>query len=693
MPEVHQTLNDALRMALQHHRAGNSAAAENICRRILATEPRQPDALHLLGVLLAGRGNRPEAIRLIEAAVLAQPQNPQAFTNLGRILADEGRLTEAIQAYRRVTALTPDQMSAWYNLALVCRLAGDLEGALAAIQRCIETSTVTADACTVLGDVLTKMHRPDDAITAFAKAASLAPASAEAHNNLGSALVLGERNREAVESYRRALRLKPHEALFHTNLGGALMRLRDFEQAVRAYDSAIAIDPAFLPALNGKGEALTKLFRFDEALATHKAALQLFPQDLPTRQALGETLLEKGDVAEAHTLFSAVLAESPGSVGAMKGLSVAFRAIGNFKESAAMCRAVLTASPNEAASTLALVTGAGEYDVKAEMSRLTDLLNRPDIPIDQRIAAGFALGKVLDETDCYDRAFAQYFNANELFKKSRAADGGYFDGPQLRERMKRLMAQFPAEFFPQRKQWGSSSEVPVFVVGMPRSGTTLVEQIIASHSQVFGAGELSFIPDYCRTLSAEKISNAEAWGRETIEDLANLHLNRLSGLGGLASRVVDKLPGNIWNLGQIATLFPNARVIFCQRDPRDTCLSCYFQWFSRNQLIFTYDLNHCGQQMVAQQELTEHWFQSLPLKILAVEYEKLVADTETQSRRLIDFLALDWEPGCLDFHKTQRPVLTASAWQVRQPIYTRSVGRWKHYEEHLGPLFEALRER
>lgn len=242
---------------------------------------------------------------------------------------------------------------------------------------------------------------------------------------------------------------------------------------------------------------------------------------------------------------------------------------------------------------------------------------------------------------------------------------------------------FTPSLFAQSRDWGDPSELPVFIVGMPRSGTSLVEQIAASHPDVFGAGELRDVGNIATSLSFSQIQPGP------INDAARKQRNHLQVLGGSALRVIDKMPANVDYLGLIAMLFPSARVIFCRRDPRDTCLSCFFQNFQAGNL-YSFDLANCGRHHVQTDRFIAHWLSVLPLRMLKVQYEDLVADLEGQSRRIISFLDLPWNPACLDFHRTERTVQTASDWQVRQPIYTRSVGRWRNYERHLGPLLKAL---
>jgi len=258
-----------------------------------------------------------------------------------------------------------------------------------------------------------------------------------------------------------------------------------------------------------------------------------------------------------------------------------------------------------------------------------------------------------------------------------------------------VIATFGAEFFARTDRAGSQSELPVFIVGMPRSGTTLVEQILASHPMVHGAGELDYMRRIMQTLPerlgvqrpipecAANIDTALA------ERIAEEHLQHLREHSASALRITDKTPSNFLRLGLIALLFPKARIIHCQRDPLDTCLSCYFLRFGQGQ-AFAYDLDDLGRYYRDCARLMEHWRRVLPSPLLEVPYEALVADQEGWSRRLIAFLGLDWDDRCLAFYRSERQVKTASVWQVRQPVYASSIGRWRRYAKHLGPLFAAL---
>jgi hypothetical protein len=317
------------------------------------------------------------------------------------------------------------------------------------------------------------------------------------------------------------------------------------------------------------------------------------------------------------------------------------------------------------------------------MARLTASVDDPQMPVRDRAALGFVLGKMLDEADRFDEAFARYARANSLVLQMRHAAGERYDSDLFARRVDDSITMFTPDFFTRTRDWGEPSDLPVFIVGMPRSGTSLVEQIASSHPDVFGAGELRDISNIAASLGVTQ------YHAGPIRDAARKQLDRLRVQGGSALRVIDKMPANVEHLGLIAALFPSARIILCRRDPRDTCLSCFFQQFSTGNL-FSFDLTQCGRHHVHTDRLIAHWLKALPLPMLQMRYEDLVADLEGESRRLMSFLGLPWNPACLDFHRTERTVQTSSAWQVRQPIYTRSVGRWRNYQRHLAPLLEAL---
>ncbi len=686
-------LEQAMQTASQHHQAGRLAEAEKIYRQILAAQPDHADALHLLGALAGQVGHLDTAIDLIGRAIRLRPDFPEAYNNLACALALKGRLDDAIAAFKQAIQLKPTDAEAYNRLGGALKIQGRLDEAITAFSKAIELRPVYAEAHTNLGDLLRTQGRLDEAIAAHSKAIALRPDFTEAHTNLGNALKEKGLIDDALDAYSRQADLKKirnNSAEAQFNLAKALHADNQLDEAVAAYAQALQVKPDHIEAHQNMGLALYQLKRFDEALLSFRRALDLMPDNKATHQALGLVFLRKEDAPAAADSFRRALAVSPDLALSWNGLGEAMRSLGQFAEASNCFRRALELSPSEVIYYTNLAS-TGKQTVDAQqIQRLNELLTQPQLPIHDRIAAGFAQGKLLDESEHFDQAFERYAQANKLAKKQLADRGEQFDIDNFRRQIDRTIETFTPQFFADRKDWGDPSQLPVFVVGMPRSGTTLVEQIAASHPQVFGAGERTDIAEISTAMGAADDKTAvHAWSPASVQYLAKAHLKHIATLGGAASRVIDKMPSNILELGVISLLFPNARIIICRRDARDNCLSLFFQWFSIGN-IYTYDLVECAQRYQETQRLTAHWLRALPLRILQVQYEEMVADLEGQCRRLIDFLGLPWNPACLEFHKTQRTVLTASVWQVRQPIYNSSVGRWRHYERHLQPLLDAL---
>jgi tetratricopeptide (TPR) repeat protein len=381
----------------------------------------------------------------------------------------------------------------------------------------------------------------------------------------------------------------------------------------------------------------------------------------------------------------------PAYIQALNNLGNTLKYQGKMDEAIACFHQVLRIDPNypEAYAALSHCQQISSDDTQG----MTEQLHRTDLPIKDQIPLQFALGAIYDKSGQYEAAFARTEQANQLHKAELERSSHAFDYQTLIKRVDTLIENFPKDIFSSELR-GSSSSLPVFIVGMPRSGTTLVEQIIASHPQVFGAGELEDMEQLTKRLSKEcrNIPYPDCMAqinKATLGKLAAWYLDNLKRRSPDALRITDKMPDNIFHLGLITLLFPNAHIIVCQRDPRDICLSCFFQKFTHSHNYST-DLADCGRRYLQTMRLLDHWKKVLPKPVLEIHYEKLVNDLEGETRRLLEFLVLEWSPQCLEFHNTHRDVKTASHWQVRQPLYTSSVGRWRHYEKHLQSMLDVL---
>jgi hypothetical protein len=303
----------------------------------------------------------------------------------------------------------------------------------------------------------------------------------------------------------------------------------------------------------------------------------------------------------------------------------------------------------------------------------------------------FGLAQVLDARGEYAEAAGHLERGKSLERSEWRKRGREYDPKDDEFLVSRLIEVSTPDFFRHAGDFGLDAELPVFVVGLPRSGTTLVEQILASHSQVFGAGEIALGRDTMAALGekgADFIEGLRRLDRQTAHRLASRHLQSLRAFHATALRIVDKMPDNFFSLGLLAILFPRAKLIHCRRDLRDVAVSCWMTHF--REVRWASDQGHMVSRFHQYQRLMEHWRRVLPVPLLEVDYEETVADLEGVARKLVAWCGLAWEPGCLEFHRAKRPVRTASAVQVRQPVFRTSVGRWKHYEHALAPLFARL---
>ena len=497
---------------------------------------------------------------------------------------------------------------------------------------------------------------------------------------------------EALSSAQRAIKLEPSVAEAWLHAGAALRGLGRLTEAEACLREAVARRPDFPEALQALAVIAVERSRFVDAVALQKRVVLARPKDANARRALGVYLFRTGDASAGIEALRHTVALDPKFAAGWTSLGWAYRALGKFDDAVSCYEQALEIDPQSAEARRSLVV-TGRTDANAaELERLALTLADASRSLNERVAAGFARAELLDRMDRFDEAFACFAEANALARRGLVEAGRGYDAEGMRQRVDRLVAQWRPDRFTALAEAGTNSERPVFIVGMPRSGTSLVEQILASHSQVFGAGELSEIGRIAQQLPplSNDAGQLAAW-TAAARLAGSAHLAHLEALGGGALRVVDKLPDNLLHLGLIAALFPRARVIFCERDPRDICLSNYFQLFAGGN-PWSYDLAECGHRFRQAARLADHWRQVLPIPWLRVSYEALVDDLEGESRRMLEFLGLDWEAACLDFHRTERVVVTQSTWQVRQRLFTRSVGRWRDYERHLAPLLSALVE-
>jgi tetratricopeptide (TPR) repeat protein len=603
-------------------------------------------------------GRLDDAERLCRQALAINAHDVEGLHILGVIAYQTGRASLAIDLFTRLNTINPKVSSSYCNLGVVLKDLERVDEAITCFRKSIEIKRDYPAAYNNLGIALQMRGRREEAIACYREALDLEGHFPEAHNNLGTALMENGSFDEAVACYQAALDLKPDYAEVYNNLGNALFDKRRFADAVVQYERALVLNPDFANAHNNLGNALRELGKLDDAVTHYERAQALCPNLADVCSNLGKALTNQGQLAKARQAFERAIALQPDNPRYYRSLLDVHRVV------------------------------AGDPHVTA-MEELAK--NAAGLSINHQQELHFALGKAYEDLAQYDLAFRHLLLGNALRRREVNYDEATTLGLYAR-----IRAVFTPELIRKKQEPGDPSAKPIFIVGMPRSGTTLVEQILASHPQVFGAGEREDFPQAARDLhdpSAPSLCFPEVVQGLSGEVLRSLGTNYLATVGAAAPdrlRITDKMPGNFANLGLIHLALPNARIVHIRRDPIDTCLSCF-------SLLFTdghpqsYDLAELGRYYRAYATLMEHWRHTLPAGVmLEVGYEDVVADIEQEARRIVAHCGLEWDASCLAFHKTGRTVRTASAAQVRQEIYPTSIGRWRRYGDLLQPLIDEL---
>lgn len=457
----------------------------------------------------------------------------------------------------------------------------------------------------------------------------------------------------AIARFQQTLVVKPSFAEAHSNLGFALQRLGRMEEALYHYGQALVIKPNFVEAHSNIGDTLNELGRHEEAIAHFKQALAIKPEYAEAHYNIGTILQELGQHEDAMLQYDQALAIKPDIAKAHYNSSLI--------------------KPNQ-----------------EQVPIIEQLMTSPTISEEETINYHYALSNIHNDAKSYTKAFEHAQQANSKKRKTVLYD------PQKHSSfVDSLINAYSKDYFQNKTTHGTDSELPVFILGMPRSGTTLVEQIISSHPQVHGAGELDYLQGIEKEIAKQfETSNhyPQCISICNDSDILGYYKKYLEALGDYSTdikRITDKAPSNFLRIGLIKTLFPKARIIHCQRNALDTCTSIFLNYFTK-EIEYSFDLSEIAHYYQDYERIMTHWRTLFADDIFEVRYEELVMNQENMSRQLIDYIGLEWDEACLNFHKNKRAVKTASNLQVRQPIYTKSVERWKRYEEHLEPLKAVL---
>ena len=602
-----------------------------------------------------------------------------------------GHFDVAAEAYAQALRAKPDHPDALSLAGALAYSRGEIDAAIKLIAKAIRVFPAHYDAYLNLAEALEAAGRSEDAIETCRKVLTLKPDFADAYARIARLHAQIGKSELAFGFSRVALALNAQSVEALCARGLALRQLHKLVEAEEAYRSALALAPDDVKTLSDFAALLNQTDDLTEAAQLYRRAVAIKPDDPHLLTLLGGVIEREGDMPEALALFDRAASLAPAAIDIAYARACCLRDSGDFSGAEAGFRANLAADPNFAPALHALTRMKRLAGDQPEQKRLARLTSEPTAHPRYRAMAGFALGEILDRAGDPDSAFKRFADANGTLARYRATTGETFDMAELRNFVTLTQTRLATEFARDATDWGHPSQVPVFVIGLPRSGTTLVEQICASHSRVAGAGELRSVQMIARRFAGRNQGKDEIrdWDATFARAEGERYLSELARIGGDAVRVVDKSPLNLMRLGIIGGLFPKARVIWCRRDLRDVVVSNHTMYFSEGNLYST-SQTQCATASRLIDGLGACWKRESKLPILEVVYEDLVADLDTHVRRIIDFIGVDWEPACLNFHATDRHVSTPSSWQVRQPIYSSSVGRWKRFEKHLAPMLAAL---
>ncbi|MXO65514.1 tetratricopeptide repeat-containing sulfotransferase family protein [Altericroceibacterium endophyticum] len=689
---LRMTEQEAVVIAGQLYGRGKYKEAETVCRQLIAHKPKMTDAHSILGVSLHAQGKGKEGVQALRQAVKFAPKIASYHSNLGEVLRQQGNLADASVTLKEAVALDPKNAQAHNNLGI---------------------TRFEADAV-------------EDAIVSYRKAIELRPDFPEAYNNLGNALRRNGDREGAIEAYQNALAQREVYPEAYNNLGTMLRELGKLDQAEHALRKAIQQRPTYVDALNnlaafyaGKGEDVEALRQLAEVLKIapkDKRALTLTARiqqrrgnDVAAEQASKfvlrddpenvDALIVLGTLAQEHDKYDEALKYlekaveyGPKNAEAINYYGVTLKSVGRLEEAREQLLYGLEINPNmygAYANLNDLVDFSKEKDLFKQMD---DIMKDPAaVSESQQIPLHFAYAKALDDNKRHKEALEHYIEGGKLKRATLK-----YDQKETFKFFSDIKKAFPAKIFKDRPFEGSNTDRLLFIVGMPRSGSTLVEQIISSHDQVYGAGEVKYLSQGIHKLR-DRFPSLSVFP-EMVKELREPQWKLLAGgyeeamfrNAGDAKLVTDKLLTNYFFIGMIHLLFPNAKIINTRRNPIDTCLSGFTKLF-KDDMPHSYDLGELGRYYRQYDALMKHWEKVLPKGVMkVVNYEDIVENTEAEAKSVIDFIGLDWDKKLLDFHKSSRPVKTASVAQVRQPIYKTSMKRSEKYGAGLKPLIDAI---
>lgn len=689
------SVDETIGIARQLQHAGQLEQAETRLNSILETHPTHAEALHLLGII-AYQVNKIElGIQFIERAIQSNPHVALFYSNLGEMHRKLNNVHLSIQYGQQAVTFDPHSATALSNLGVAYFDAKQYELAEDCHKRALTINPKLSASLNNMGSIYKIYDKPSEAIEFYHAAIAISPQFVDPLNNLGALLLQQQLFGQALKYLSQAIMLAPSFADAQCNIGLTYLGVEQFDHALIHFKKVLQLKPDYAEAYFGIAKAHIHQHHFIESEYAIRKAIAINPQQIEFYHLLAAIYQEKNDFKMALVYLDRALYLDSTSASShlIKGsvlmtIGEIAKAEEHFLKGAA--------DPNMDTQILAHYSLVQLHKVKSGNSSLNHLLsiiNRPNqaVSLSKLEYAYFALGKGHNDMGEWAKSF-DYYALGCHIKRSRIT---YNIAEQI-EFTNKLIYGFTQHTIEYLQAFANPSALPIFIVGMPRSGTTLVEHMLSSHSRVYGAGELKYFNDLIQQpvnynhTAVYYPENVQHFSPEICYAITNNYLSYLKRFSSEAMHITDKMPHNFIAIGLIHALFPNAKIIHVKRNPVDTCVSCYTHLFTEGQL-YSYDLKELGQYYLCYERIMNHWSSILPSNAwLDIQYETLVNHFDEEARRLIDFCGLPWEQTCLTFYQSERPVRTASFAQVREPVYTSSVERWRRYERELTPLLQAL---
>ncbi len=683
------SVQEAFQQGMAHCQNGQFKPAVQLFSEILRVAPNFAQVHQMLGLIAFQTGQIDPAVKAMSEAVRLQPENVNFLTNFTEILRAAGDLMKAVEVGARAVRLAPGNAAAHSNLGLVYYDLGRLGEAQTSQERAVALDPEFDRAINNLGSIARDNGTRNLATELYRKALKINSGSSETVNNLISVLIEDEKIVEARAEAEAQLERFPRDAELHRNFGRLFMLENNLDKAENAFRNAISLKSDKAESYVGLSQVLYEKNHPKLALIEAEQALRLDPESAPACHQIGIVKAYLGDVKEAISFYQKALELKPDLSSTCLALGHLEIERGNFDDARAYFQRAASTADDKLGATIALARLEKITPDNPVFQALEEALPDASSMLPQKATAyHYALGECYEKLKRHEDAFKQ-FQVGASIKRS-ITDYDPAENDRLTDD---LIEAFDQQMIERMREYAVSSDRPIFVLGMPRSGTTLTESILNAHPKVFGAGELNDLQNLFGRLGDGSTNVPLAVKSATGGKLAQRaqdYIDALSLHAPDAPHIVDKMPANFQLIGLIHSLLPNAKIVHVVRNPFDTCLSCYTRLFERSQL-YSYDLVELGRYYNNYSRIMDHWRDILPEGAFHnLQYEALIDDIAVEARRLIDYCGLDWDDSCLEFHKSKRRVRTASVQQVRQPLYASSKAKWRKYEEQLSQLARTI---